>query len=445
MNKKNLIFTPTGKMARPEWLAFRQPLTHIKDFIIKWANDTIRPTKPITYEQVFRRGDSQYRLLKKIFDSPEWKKYIFPTLGASEVATVMALNPYKSIIELYFEKIGAKEVHDFDNAAMFWGRELEEQIAQKWQYWDGTPESMIENFKMGNILRKCRKVNAYVQNVNTPWLFVSLDRVINKQYTGQEMIDEGSLECKTIVGYAADMWESGIPVMYVSQLQTQLLVFEFKFGEIAILKDGRYFELYPFDRHERIGERISQKTRAFFEMVKAGCAHFLLHLAAPTEDLQQWHYSECERIAPEPDGSEAYKNYLSEKYLNATGEGLLGGDNEATHARNYIYYNSRIKECKAFQVEASNHLKFFMKEASKIDLGDLGSVTWRTNRHGTRTFKVNIKLDPSYVPVPVEPRKEAPKKAPTVKPNKKVAKKKVVKKKTPVKKKKVPPKKKKKR
>lgn len=438
MNKKNLILTATAKMTRPEWLAFRQPLTHIKKHIVAWSNDMIRPTKPIIPEQIFRRGDSQYRLLKKFFDSAQWKNFQFPCLGASEVATVMALNPYKSIIELYFEKIGAKDVHDFDNAAMFWGRELEEQIAEKWQYWEGTPESMIDNFKIGNIIRRCRRVNAYVQNVNHPWIFASLDRLINKHYTGEETVNEGSLECKTIVGYAADMWESGIPVMYVAQLQTQLLVVELKYGEIAILKDGRYFELYPFDKHDKICERIIEKTKKFYEMVKAGCAHFLLHLSAETEHLQQYHYSECERISPEPDGSEAYKNYLSEKYINATGEGILGGDNEKIHAQNYKYFAARINEQNALQREAANHLKHFMKETSKIDLGDMGTVTWRTNRHGTRTFKVNIKIDDSYQPKVVVPKYQAP-----LKP--KFKKKTQVKTKKPAPKKKAAPKKKKKR
>src|SRR5690606_31934239 len=134
MNKQNLIMTPTAEMPREKWLEFRQPMTHVKKFI----EEEVWPLgQKINWATTERKV--LYTALKEFFLSSEkWKGFVFPTLGASEVAAIMGLNPYKSSIELYFEKIGAKPVYDQDNAAMFWGRELEEQIAEKWQYWDGT-------------------------------------------------------------------------------------------------------------------------------------------------------------------------------------------------------------------------------------------------------------------------------------------------------------------
>lgn len=391
--------TSTVGMPRETWLEFRQPLTHVREFMDQKLRVDVSGSA-FTREAFWNPENRStiYLMLKEFFTTQAWKDFVFPCLGASEVATIMGLNPYKSSIELYFEKIGAKQVYDNDNVAMFWGRELEEQIAEKWQYWDGTPEGLIENFKNKNILRRCRRLNYYVRNREFPWLFVSLDRVINKQKNGQEEVDEGSLECKTISGWSSDMWESGIPVMYVAQLQAQLIACGFSYGEIAILKDGRYFEVYPFDRSENICAKIIDLSKNFFTLVKLGIEQFLLHTYGPTDYEMQEHYAGCEKFAPEPDGSEAYKNYLSEKYTTAQETGIQGGINEVVLARTYKFYGERIKDYEKEQTECANRLKAFMKEASKIDLGADGSVTWNNNSHGTRTLRVNVKVDPAFTP-----------------------------------------------
>lgn len=383
MNKKNLILTSTVGMNREEWLAFRKPMTHVENFLTKQLK---KPRNKWTYEE-----------LKTFFAGPSWKNFTFPCVGGSEIATMMGLNPYQSVIELYFEKIGAKEVHDFDNAAMFWGRELEEQIADKWQYWDGDPDRLIENFKAKRISRRCRRLNAYVQNKAFPWIFVSIDRLINKQRNGAETIDEGVNECKTISGYAANMWEAGIPPMYVVQLQTQITVLETTFGEMTILKDGRWFEVYPFDRNERISARILSRGKEFFDMCKAGIVQFILHSFARKQHLQQWHYSECERMAPEPDGSLAYEQYLSAKYQDKGGS-ILGNNLQLEMAKECKYYRRRINKLLALGRETSNRLKAALGESQKMSFMEEGSVTWTENGRGGRTFRINLRLPADYIP-----------------------------------------------
>lgn len=384
MNTNNLILTPTTKMSRAEWLAFRQPLTHIKEEIFRsW----IHPGEEVPWTAT----EDFYNDLKNYFhNSIDWKNATFPILGASEVSTIMGLNPYKSIIELFFEKTGAKPTFDEDNIAMFWGRELEEQIAQKWQYFDGSAEGMIANFASDNIIRKCRRANAYIQNKNFPWLFCSLDRIINKGTTGKE----GSLECKTISGFSANMWENGIPPMYVGQLQVQMKICEFDFGEIAILKDGRYFEVLPFDIHPGICQRIVDESKKFFDMVKAGCEQFLLWTYCPNDELKQDHYAKLEQLAPEPDGSDAYKAYLSQAYSDKGFE-ITGTAVELELAKQYKHHATKIKVYEADQQECSNKLKAFMKDASTLSFGQDGSCTWKTDKGGKRTFRVNVREESS--------------------------------------------------
>lgn len=404
MNKNNLILTSTSGMSREEWLEFRKPMNHVRKKIVEWLHKRLGLDDEIQAEDFFRSGKECFPLLKEFFASDEWKEFLFPCVGGSDLSTVMGLNPYKSIIELYFEKTGMKEVFDQDNAAMFWGRELEEQVCEKWQYWDGNVEGMIANFTAGNIIRRCRRLNAYVQNKNFPWLYVSLDRVINKTKDAKETITgEGSLEGKTISGYAADMWESGIPPMYVVQLQGQITVCEFSYGEMAILKDGRHYDVIPFDLHPGISEGVVRHSENFFKMVKAGIEQYILHLYCSDEEQKAVYYSEAERLAPEPDGSVAYENYLSQRYKDKDLGGITGNVIQLELARQYVYVNGRMKLLDEIKREASNKLKAAIGDFNKLDFGDDGTVTWKQDSRGVRSMRVNVKLPEGYVPDAFKP------------------------------------------
>lgn len=374
-------------MTDAQWLEWRKPLYHIK----KYLELTI--FQEWTAEELWKKNGVAYTALTSFFDSPEWKKLQFPCLGASEVAVVMGLNPYQSVIELFYEKCGIKPTWDEDNAAMFWGRELEEQIAQKWQYWDGEPETMIDNFNRGNILRKCRRINNYIQNRAFPWLFCSLDRIINKASSRPE----GALECKCISGFAANMWQDGIPPMYVTQLQCQLGITEFEFGELAILKDGRYMDVFPFDVSEGIVNAVVEKSRQFYELAKAACAHYLCWLTCPDEQAQARHMDAIDKLAPEPDGSKSYEKYLKDTYTDKGGE-VLGGVVQLQLAKDHQFYKKEIERLDTLQTFCSNNLKSFLGTQQKISFGDDGHVTWKADKNGTRSMRFKIKLDEGYTP-----------------------------------------------
>jgi predicted phage-related endonuclease len=149
---------------------------------------------------------------------------------------------------------------------MFLGKEQEEFIATLWEFWDPndpSQEIMIQNYRDGRQIRRCKRVNAYATNTKWPWLFVSLDREINK--IGQ--LGNGALELKTIGGYSADKWESGIPPGHIVQVNIQMLVCEYEFGEMAILKDNRDFMVYPFEINRSICDSVLEKTHDFWERV----------------------------------------------------------------------------------------------------------------------------------------------------------------------------------
>ena len=392
MKITNLLLTSTLEMNREQWLEFREPKNHVNKWLGEFYQSQV-DSKGM--KEGYLYGKEAYDFLKYAFNSDQWKEYIFPCIGGSEMASVTGHSPYKSVIELYYEKVGLKEVYNDSNAAMYWGSTLEETIAQQWQFWGGSFESLLLNAKLKKVIRKCRRINAYVQNIGFPWIFVSLDRIINK-HDGKE---EGALECKTISGWAAEQWEHGIPPMYVVQLQTQLMTLEFLYGEMAMLKDGRDFSVIPFDKHELVCEGIRTQSKAFFDMVKAGIVEYFLYQAAPTDELKKEHLANIDRFSPEPDGSLAYQNYLKDAYQER-GYEIVGNLEQLHLARAYKHFDNKMKDLENYQRECSNKLKGFMKDAAKLDFGPDGVVTWKANVKGSRVFNVRVSVDDDFTPNP---------------------------------------------
>jgi putative phage-type endonuclease len=320
----------------------------------------------------------------------QWLAYRKNGIGASEASTIMGLNPYKSSIQLFYEKIGVDITLDIENIHMFMGKFLEAPVANLWQYWEGTEESMIVNYNAGRIVRKCRRVNAYVKNPKYPWLFVSLDRVINKHADKPE----GALEVKTINGYEADKWEAGIPPGHVIQVQQQCGVCEFPYGELATFKDGRRFEVTPFDLSPEIWEAIIEHTYAFWERILKGREILTQQYQAKrtfnfraVEELTSLLAS----IEPSPDNSEAYADFMTSKFGKSTAGERAGTIIELQHALNHKNIAGQIATLEDKARLFENKLKAAMGEFERLQFNDQGHVSWKNDVNGTRRFINKIK------------------------------------------------------
>src|SRR5690242_12186881 len=105
--------------------------------------------------------NSKLKLVSTVgMSKQQWLNFRMNGIGGSEVGTILGLNQYQSNVELFYKKLG--EVPDEpDNLHMFWGREHEDTIADKWQYYDPNdrdPANYIFNKNEEKIIRKCRRV-----------------------------------------------------------------------------------------------------------------------------------------------------------------------------------------------------------------------------------------------------------------------------------------------
>lgn len=322
----------------------------------------------------------------------DWLAYRKSGIGASEVGTIMGLNPYKSSIELFYEKIG-DELYSTENIAQFLGKENEPLIAKMWEHWDGTEDGMLQNFRNGTRIRRCRRINAYVRNPEYPWLFVSLDRVINRT----EKSAEGALELKMINGYEVDKWEGGIPPSHVVQVQTQLLVCKFTFGELATLQDNRRFTVLPFEIHEEICQGIIDRTREFWEKVMKAREI----LTQQFEHRRNFNYQVAEEmegrlhdLEPAPDGTQAYSDFLKKKFKIAEPGERMGTLEELAVARELKRIKEGIKTLEEQSREKEDILRLSMRQDfDKLDFGQDGYVSWKADVKGTRRLLNKVKND----------------------------------------------------
>lgn len=323
----------------------------------------------------------------------EWLTYRHTGIGASEVGAILGLDDYTSSLELYYYKIGEVPKFDTESMASFMGKIDEPKIAKMWQYWDPANPiemAMINNFNRNNLVRKCQKVNAYVRNPAYPWLFVSLDRKINRY----DARGEGTLELKTISGWEADKWEAGLPPKYIIQVNTQMVVCEFLFGEMALLQDNRKFFVYPFELSDNIKNHILTKTLDFWQRVEKG-RKLVNEKYHAMSQYNQRRVDECtheiDALAPEPDGTLAYSDFLAERFGKPNRLERPGTPEELEIGRQLQTVTGQIKELQEIKQHHENTIKRAMADVQVLNFDKDGKVYWTTTDGGRRMFRNKLK------------------------------------------------------
>lgn len=305
-----------------------------------------------------------------------WLAFRKNGIGASEIGTVMGVNPYMSSIELFYKKIGVFDDMVNDNVPMFMGRIMEPIVGNIWKYWDGTDEGYIKNHAEGKIIRENYEPEGYIINSDFPHLFFSPDRIIV-----EDGVETGVLEIKTISGWAAKKWEYGVPPSYVFQLVTYMIGLEKDHGELAILEDGRNFSVINFDMDEALralSENIIIKTKIFWDNV--------LKAREAMEKGEDY-----ERFAPPPDGSEAYAKFLNKSYEDAGDNKLHGTPEQLIRTFHHSKLNLAITELEEEKRLIENELKSAMKTSQILHFGENGNVYWKADKNGNRRFSIKTK------------------------------------------------------
>lgn len=337
--------------------------------------------------------------------TPEWFEFRRNGIGGSEVGAILRLDPYQTAAQIYAEKVGVYERRREDVEATFWGRKHEDDIADSWQYWNGTKEGYIQQYNSGNIVRKCRKINAIIVNPKYPWLFGSLDRFITKDsgvnmITGEPLDDIGILELKTLSYWGSRVWEDGIPIYYLAQIHQYMIIMECDYAEIAILRDGSKFDVEYIQRDEQLCQKILNITHDFwFNRVLPAKEAFRKREEADMrgnlDESEKWN-AQLHQLEPPPDETAAYEQFMNEKFVKER-DSIQGTVEIYDLCKRDVVLRRVIARASKTRRYFRNILVKYIIEngVENIDFGKLGNVNYvRRRNNRNKTLTINIKEKP---------------------------------------------------
>ena len=179
----------------------------------------------------------------------EWLKLRRRGIGGSDAAAIAGLNPWRSPVQVYMEKVGAIPNDDEPSEAAYWGTVLEDVVAQEF-----TRRTQL----------KTQRINAILQHPEHPFMLANVDRRIVATDEGP-----GILECKTGSAFAREDWEDGkVPAHYMIQVQHYLAVTGYQYGYIAVLLGGRDFRYARIERDEELISYLINIEQEFWGRVE---------------------------------------------------------------------------------------------------------------------------------------------------------------------------------
>ncbi|HZK34143.1 MAG TPA: YqaJ viral recombinase family protein [Bacillota bacterium] len=263
-------------------------------------------------------------------DREEWLEQRRRGIGGSDAAAIAGLNPWRSPIEVYLDKVGEMPEQE-DNERMYWGRVLEDVVAREFTARTG---------------KRVRRRNAILHHAKHDFMIANVDRLLVGEGVG--------LECKTTSEYAKDQWaDDEVPDMYILQCQHYMAVTGFKGWWIAVLIGGNEFVYKYIERDQDIIDYLIQIESEFWGMVQ--------NKVPPAVDGSDSSDIVLKMLYPEAEPE-------TETILPAEAEDLIG------------QYETAIadeKGAKYRKDEASNKLKALLGTYETGKAGDR-LVTWKT-------------------------------------------------------------------
>lgn len=263
----------------------------------------------------------------------EWLKMRRKGIGGSDAGAVLGMNPWKSPVGVWMEKISEDEPEDKTNEAMRLGHDLEEYVAQRWSEETG---------------KKVRKNNFMMAHNDHEYLIADIDREV----VGENAI----LECKTASPYTWERWKDGnLPPWYTIQCLHYLMVTGAAKCYLACLIFGRGVEFREIERDEEAIQALMKAEVDFWESY------------VKTKEM------------PPADGSDASDEAI--KTLYPVGDSELEAVDlpSSIDIAKYDEVNALISTLEAEKKTIEQFIKSEMKEA---EIGYCGArrITWKTTK-----------------------------------------------------------------
>lgn len=184
-------------------------------------------------------------------------------IGGSDIAAVCGLSPWRSPLDVYFDKIGEtpepeEPAPKGPRAALYWGTVLEDVIARAYMEWTG---------------HRVVRYSRLLRNPAAPWEIGDIDRLViddGAKIAAKprgEIICKRGLEIKTSRMRGEEWGEEGtdqIPVWYFAQVQWYMaLAPSIEVFDVVVLFGGSDLALYTVPRNDTTIGQL-RRAGAFF-------------------------------------------------------------------------------------------------------------------------------------------------------------------------------------
>ena len=261
-------------------------------------------------------------------DKESWLQYRKQGIGGSDAGAVCGLNPYRTAIQVYYDKT-SDSIEEIDNEAMRQGRELEEYVAKRFCEASG---------------KRVRRANAMFYDEKNPFMLADVDRMIVGENAG--------LECKTASPYSEEKWrDDKIPLSYQLQCYHYMSVCNADAWYIAVLIYGRDFKYYRIERDDEVIENLIRIEKEF------------------------WNEYVLKRIIPDPDGSKTADAAIAERFKESKSVTIpLTGFDERLERRQEIL--SIVEKIETEKRQIDQELKLYLGDA-EIAENEHYRVSWK--------------------------------------------------------------------
>jgi putative phage-type endonuclease len=272
-------------------------------------------------------------------------------LGGTDTSAIMGLNPWKTPLDVYYEKIG--EANNYDNQTLQRGRRAEKYILE--EYSEHTGETLETDLPM-------------LQDALYPFLIGHADAKVK----GQNVI----VEAKS-TRFNISTWKGVIPEHYLCQIAHYASISNAERVDLAVLFNNWEYACFTYYRNEELEERIRKAAIDF------------------------WHNHVLPQIPPnaqspkEALGEYPYSNPL--KIIEADIDIIKKVEELATTA-------NKINELKKKEEDIKTQIMEYMRDAERLNTPIGYSINWKS--YSQNRVDVN-RLKTTYPEIYVECLKEA--------------------------------------
>ena len=266
-----------------------------------------------------------------------WLKLRKKGIGGSDASNILNLNPYRSSVNVYMEKID-ENIEIKSNMKMILGEKLEEFVAKEFCNQTG---------------KKVRNLNGILRNHKYPYAIANLDKVV--------VSENAFLECVVNNTYLKKEWSQEVTKHYQIQCYQYMAVTGASHCYVCALIGNEEIKIYKLDRDQELIDYIMEKEEEFWKKYILG------------DDI------------PLPDGSEDYSKFLKNRYKNIEKK-PLNLFIESNKLSKLDTLNDMLKEIKLEKSKIEQEIQQEMKDHEVAFIGDR-KITWKWQSRTTLDSK----------------------------------------------------------